>query len=296
MEKEMERQKEIARGANYKTGLTTAQTNAGLAQWGKNELPEKVRNPIIMFLSYFWGPMPGMIWVAIIVELVKGITIGEGWEDFGVLMILQIANAVIGFTDEFNAGNAIAALKSALKPQCYVCREGQWLTQPAWVLVPRDLINLKIGDVIPADSNLIEASPVEVDQAAMTGESPPVTVASVESQGNLQKVILTITASLLIVSVLLCTIIGIFLGVLPLDDHLIIESENKSLGVVSVVIVILVTSIPIAIEIVCTSTLAVGSHMLAEKKVIVARLTAIKELVGMTILCSDKTGTLTLSP
>ena len=332
MEKEMERQREIARNADHKKGLTTAQANAGIAQWGKNELPEKVRNPILMFLSYFWGPMPGMIWVAIIVELVKGITIGEGWEDFGVLMLLQIANAVIGFTEEFNAGNAIAALKSALKPQCYVCRDGEWVTQPAWVLVPGDLIKLKIGDVIPADAILIEASPVEVDQAALTGESLPVTVhqgghlkmgsalkrgegdaivtatgsktflgtaaaliASVESQGSLQKIILTITASLLILSVILCTIIGIFLGVLPVDDRLIVESTNKSLGVVSVVIVILVASIPIAIEIVCTSTLAVGSHMLAEKKVIVARLTAIEELAGMTILCSDKTGTLTLN-
>jgi H+-transporting ATPase len=332
MEKEMERQREIAKGADHKKGLTAAQATSGLAQWGKNELPEKVRNPILMFLSYFWGPMPGMIWVAIIVELVKGITIGEGWEDFGVLMLLQIANAVIGFTEEFNAGNAIAALKSALKPQCYVCRDGQWTTQPAWVLVPGDLIKLKIGDVIPADSILIEAATVEVDQAALTGESLPVTVhqgghlkmgsalkrgegdaivtatgsktflgtaaaliASVESQGNLQKVILTITASLLIVSVVLCIIIGIFLGVLPVDERLIIESTNKSLGVVSVVIVILVASIPIAIEIVCTSTLAVGSHMLAEKKVIVARLTAIEELAGMTVLCSDKTGTLTLN-
>ena len=276
--------------------------------------------------------MPTMIWVAIIIELVKAIIISEGWEDFAVLMILQFANATIGFLEEFNAGNAIAALKSALKPMCYVCRDGVYKSCPAYVLVPGDLIKLKLGDVLPADGILLEKNPVEVDQAALTGESLPVTVHqwghlkmgsalkrgegeaivtatgsktflgtaaklidSVQGQGHLQAVLLKITAGLLGVSVILCTIIGIVLGVEPTDVRHITDSSSKSLGVISIVIVILVASIPIAIEIVCTSTLAVGSHMMAERKVIVARLSAIEELAGMTILCSDKTGTLTLN-
>ena len=249
-----------------------------------------------------------------------------------MLMVLQFANATIGFLEEFNAGNAIAALKSALKPQCYVCRNGKWESKAAFVLVPGDLIKLKLGDVLPADGILLEKNPVEVDQAALTGESLPVTIHqwghlkmgsalkrgegdaivtatgsntflgtaaklidSVEGQGHLQAVLLKITAGLLSVSVILCVIIGIVLGVAAVDPRLIVDSSSKSLGTVSVVIVILVASIPIAIEIVCTSTLAVGSHMMAAKKVIVARLSAIEELAGMTILCSDKTGTLTLN-
>ena len=244
----------------------------------------------------------------------------------------SLAAARAALPQEFNAGNAIAALKSALKPMCYVCRDGKWESKAAFVLVPGDLIKLKLGDVLPADGILIEKNSVEVDQAALTGESLPVTVNqwghlkmgsalkrgegdaivtatgsntflgtaarlidSVEGQGHLQAVLLRITAGLLSVSVVLCVIIGIVLGEAPIEPRLVVDSVNKALGTVSVVIVILVASIPIAIEIVCTSTLAVGSHMMAEKKVIVARLSAIEELAGMTILCSDKTGTLTLN-
>jgi H+-transporting ATPase len=118
-------------------------------------------------------------------------------------------------------------------------------------------------------------------------------IAQVVTEGHLQKVLLTITAGLLVVSVVLCAVIFGKLYTTPDDARNIVEGNGKVLSTLSVVIVILVASIPIAIEVVCTSTLAVGSHTMAEKKVIVARLSAIEELAGMSILCSDKTGTLT---
>ena len=251
-----------------------------------------------------------------------------------MLMVLQFANATVGFIEENNAGNAIAALKSALKPVCYVCRDGKWASRDASELVPGDLIKLKLGDVVPADAVLVERDSVEVDQAALTGESLPVTVSqwghlkmgsalkrgegdavvtatgtrtflgtaaalidSVEGQGHLQLVLLRITAGLLAVSVLLCAAIFAKLMTSQEDPRHISEAgeHGKAVAALSVVIVILVASIPIAIEVVCTSTLAVGSHMLASRRVIVARLSAIEELAAMTILCSDKTGTLTLN-
>ena len=113
-------------------------------------------NPLLLFLSYFWGPMPCMIWVAIIIELAKGILTGEGWEDFAVLMVLQFANATVGFVEEHNAGNAIAALRNALKPLAYVNRGGTFASRPARELVPGDIILLKLGDVVPADSILLD--------------------------------------------------------------------------------------------------------------------------------------------
>ena len=96
-------------------------------EFGFNELPEKTVHPVIKFLLYFTQPMPIMIWVAIIIELIKAIVTGDGWEDFIVLMILQFANATVGFVEERNAGNAIAALKAKLTPECYVCRAGEYV-------------------------------------------------------------------------------------------------------------------------------------------------------------------------
>lgn len=94
------------------------------AIWGFNEILDEKRNVCLEFLSYFWGPMPVMIWVSILVEVIKtGIT-GEGAEDIVVLVILQLANGVLGFYEEKNAGNAIAALKDKLKPECFVVRHG----------------------------------------------------------------------------------------------------------------------------------------------------------------------------
>ncbi len=122
-------------------------------------------------------------------------------------------------------------------------------------------------------------------------------IASVKSEGHLQKVLLSITVWLLVTSVVLCAAIFARLYTLPEDTYYLANSENESkiIAALSIVIVILVASIPIAIEVVCTSTLAVGSHRMAHMKVIVARLSAIEELASMSILCSDKTGTLTLN-
>ena len=106
--------------------------------------------------------MPIMIWVAIIVELVKASFTNEGWEDFAVLLILQFANATVGYYEESNAGDAIAALKAKLAPQCHACRGGEWRSMPARELVPGDLIELKIGDIVPADAIMLDQCQVEI--------------------------------------------------------------------------------------------------------------------------------------
>jgi H+-transporting ATPase len=213
----------------------------------------------------------------------------------------------------------------------HVCRDGSFRNMEARLLVPGDLIELAIGNIIPADARMCKgAKPMQIDQAALTGESLPVAkhgeekllmgsavkqgeahavvvatgcntffgkaaglINSVVTQGRLQLVLLRITASLLVVSLVLCAIIFAFLMTRPINELAVADAENRVLGALSVVIVILVASIPIAIEVVCTSTLAVGSHMMSDKGIIVARLSAIEELAGMNVLCSDKTGTLT---
>lgn len=123
---------------NPETGLPLEMVAMRRSEFGFNELPEKYVHPLIKFLSYFILPMPLMIWAAIIIELIKACVTGEGWEDFVVLMILQFANGTVGFVEELNAGNAVAALKAKLTPECYVCRAGEYVPCVAVCSFPFD--------------------------------------------------------------------------------------------------------------------------------------------------------------
>ena len=295
-------------------GLTSAEAQRRFDRDGPNKLPEKVVNPCLKFLSYYWGPMPGMIWVAIIIELIR-----LAFIDFAILMFLQFINGFVGWNEEKNAGNAIEALKRSLAPKARVKRNGEWDSIESFLVVIGDRVNIKLGDIIPADIKLGPGF-AEIDQAALTGESLAVTkfqgdiayqgsickrgdleaiviavgaktffgktsalVGQVNQRGNFQKVILKVTAVLMVISILLVSIIfGVVIG-----------KGNNFLETLSICVVILVASIPVAMQVVCSTTMAVGARALARRKAIVSRLNSIEELAGMQILCSDKTGTLT---
>lgn len=100
---------------------------------------------------------------------------GRHWADFGIILVLLVANAVIGFWEEHQAGNAIAALKAKLAVRAKMRRDGAWTTAEAREIVPGDVIRIRLGDIVPADARLLDGDPVEIDQAALTGESLPVT-------------------------------------------------------------------------------------------------------------------------
>ncbi|MEB3175359.1 MAG: cation-transporting P-type ATPase, partial [Cyanobacteriota bacterium] len=152
-----------------RNGLSAAEAQGRLAQYGYNELPEKKVSTFELLLSYFWGPMPWMIEAAIILCALVG-----DWVDFGIIGALLIGNALIGFFEEKSAGDAVAALKAQLALNATAKRDGQWQSIPARELVPGDLIRIKIGDVLPADLTLLECDSLSIDQAALTGESLPV--------------------------------------------------------------------------------------------------------------------------
>ncbi len=151
-------------------GLGEAEVERGRSSYGFNELPEKKHNPVLEFLTHFWGPIPWMIEAAVVLSALVG-----HWADFGIILVLLVANAVVGFGEEFQAGNAIAALKENLALKARVRRDGVWRDVPARDLVPGDRVRLRLGDIVPADAKLLEGDPVEVDQSALTGESLPVT-------------------------------------------------------------------------------------------------------------------------
>src|SRR6202167_1574834 len=111
-----------------KDGLTQAEAAKRLTQYGPNEITEKKTNPLLKFLSYFWGPIPWMIEAAVILSGVV-----RHWPDFGIILLLLLSNAVVGFWEERQAGNAIAALKAKLASTPGGKREGRGFSRGAGV-------------------------------------------------------------------------------------------------------------------------------------------------------------------
>ena len=303
--------------ASSENGLSAAEAKNRLQQYGRNELPEKKESPLLKFLSYFWGPIPIMIMIA---AALSGIL--RHWPDLGVILALLFLNALVGFREEYQAGNAIATLKKRLALQARVKRDGQWISLPSPELVPGDVIRLRIGDIIPADARLLEGDPVQVDQSALTGESLPVerkseeevysgsvikqgeinaliyatgkktfygkTVELVQSavtRSHLQRAVIKVADYLLIVAVIFAIII---IGVAFIRGDPFLE-------VLQLALVLTIAAVPVAMPAVLSVTMSLGARALAVKQAIVTKLTSIEELAGIDILCSDKTGTLTQS-
>jgi len=296
-------------------GLSQAEAQKRLTQYGPNEIEDKKTNPFLKFLTYFWGPIPWMIEAAVILSAVD-----RHWPDFAIILLLLLANAMVGFWEEHQAGNAIAALKAKLAIKARVKRDGKWINPAARELVPGDVIRVRLGDIVPADARLLEGDPIEVDQSALTGESLPATrkpgeavfsgsiirlgeigalvyatgqntyfgktaqlVQEAHTVSHFQRAVLKIGNYLIILAVSLVVLI---LGVA-------LFRGDRMLTTLQFALVLTVAAIPVAMPTVLSVTMAAGARLLAKKEAIVTRLAAIEELAGVDMLCADKTGTLT---
>jgi len=296
-------------------GLSPDEVQRRLAEYGYNEIAETKTNPILALLAYFWGPIPWMIEVAAVLSALV-----RHWADFAIILVLLLVNAVVGFWEEYQAGNAIAALKAKLALKAKVKRNGRWTTIPARELVPGDLIRVRLGDIVPADAQLLPGDPIEVDQSALTGESLPVTrragetiyagstlklgevdavvtatgkksyfgktaelVESAHNTSHFQRAVLKIGNYLIVLA--LALVILILIVALLRGDQLITTLQFA--------LVLTVAAIPVAMPTVLSITMAVGARLLSQKQAIVARLASVEEMAGIDVLCSDKTGTLT---
>ena len=148
-------------------GLSSAEAARLLAHVGPNEIAEQRRSVVLEFLGHFWGPIAWMIEAAVVLTAVVG-----RWADFAIILVLLLMNGLVGFWEEHQAGNAIAALKSQLAVSARVLRDGQWRSLPARVLVPGDVIHVDLGQIVPADAEVDDGS-AQVDQSTLTGESLP---------------------------------------------------------------------------------------------------------------------------
>ena len=296
-------------------GLTQAEAQKRLAKYGPNEIEEKKTNSLLKFLSYFWGPIPWMIEAAVILSGVV-----RHWPDFFIILLLLLANGAIGFWEEHQAGNAIAALKAKLAIKARVRRDGKWINPAARELVPGDAIRLRLGDIVPADARLLDGDAIEVDESALTGESLPATrksgdavfSGSIVRRGEIGALVYATgtntyfgkTAQLVETAV---TVSHFQKAVLKIGNYLILLAAvlvaliigvsiyrgDEILTTLQFALVLTVAAIPVAMPTVLSVTMAVGARLLAKKQAIVSKLVAIEELAGVDVLCADKTGTLT---
>lgn len=299
------------------TGLSSEEAAKRLRQEGPNEIVAQEETLLHRILRRFWGPIPWMIEIAALLSAVLG-----KWEDFGIILVMLLVNAFLDFFQEHRALNALKALKASLATTARARRDGHFVNLPVRELVPGDIVRLRLGDVVPADIQLAEGDYLLLDQSSLTGESLPVSrksgeivfanttvkqgemvgivintgvrtdfadvvtlvaEAQLHSRSHFQKVVMQIGRFLIlltIIVVVLITLVGLFRHEPPLD-------------LLRFALVLAVSAIPVALPAILSVTMAVGAINLARRKAIVSRLTAIEELAGVDVFCSDKTGTLT---
>ena len=297
------------------TGLSSANAAQRLERYGPNALPEEHVSALRRLFGYFWGPIPWMIEIA---AILSGAV--RHWTDLAVILVLLVFNALVGFVQEYQASNAVEALKQRLALTARVLRDGEWGELDAARLVPGDVVRVRLGDVIPADLKLLDGAYLSVDQAALTGESLPVNKhegevaysGSVAKQGEMVALVVATgqdtffgrtaklvqsatSASHFQKAVLQIGDYLIYLA-LALVGVLIVVQLLRGASFVSLIqfaLILTVAAIPVAMPAVLSVTMAVGSVALSKMKAIVSRLESIEEMAGMDVLCSDKTGTLT---
>lgn len=297
-------------------GLTEAEARQRLERFGPNSIQEEKQNPILKLLSYFWGPIPWMLEAAVLLSAVAG-----RWEDFFVILAMLLINGGVGWWHERSAFQAIQALKETLAPEARVVRDGERRKVDARKLVPGDVIVLRRGDVVPADAKLLQAE-LSLDESALTGESLPVDkgpgedlytgtavkrgearalvvatgattrfgrtvelVSGADAVSHFQKAVMRIGYFLMAATAVL---------VLTVVIVEVLRGESLT-DVLLFALILTVAGIPVALPAVLSVTMAVGARRLAAQKAIVARLAAMEELAGVSILFSDKTGTLTVN-
>lgn len=299
------------------TGLTAGEAEQRMQQYGPNVLVTHEEALLHRIFRRFWGPIPWMIEAAAVLSAVV-----QKWEDFIIITIMLLVNAGLDFMQEFRALNALAVLKDKLGREALVRRDASFRHVPVAELVPGDIIKLKIGDIVPADVQLLSGEYLLIDQSALTGESLPVgrktselayantivkqgemlgvvvntgmhtrfsevvslvATAELEKRSHFQKMVIRIGNFLIIITMVLVLLI-VLVGLF----------RHESLfEIARFALVLTVAAIPVALPAVLSVTMAVGAMNLARRQAIVANLSAIEKLAGVDIFCSDKTGTLT---
>jgi hypothetical protein len=295
----------FAQVSSSAAGLTSADAEARLAQYGPNLIRAHEESRWHKLLGYFWGPIPWMIEAAALISLAR-----KDWPDFFVVTGLLLYNAAVGFWQDNKAASALAALKKGLALKARVLRGGAWSSIDAGDLVPGDVVSVSGGEILPADLLLTEGKYLSVDQAALTGESLPVSkrvgdsaysgsiakqgamtglvtgtgnntffgrtaklVASAGAKSHAEQAVLRIGDFLILLAAALALVL------VATQVHRDIDlggswSWTKAGLIAQFVLVLLVASVPVAMPAVMSVTMALGALALSKQKAIVSRLSA----------------------
>ncbi|MDH7480835.1 MAG: HAD-IC family P-type ATPase [Armatimonadota bacterium] len=310
-------------------GLSTAEAQARLAEYGQNVLPEaRPVSPFIIFMRQFRSPLIYILLIAALFSFVTNHPI-----DGGVIMAVLILNALIGFFQEYRAERALEALKKLGAPRAIVLRDEEEVNIPASELVPGDVILLTTGERVPADARIFEAINLKVDESNLTGESfavdksieplPPETPLAdrknmvysgttvVYGRG---KAIITATGVNTKIGQIALNIATEPGELTPVQKHLATLGSN--LGIVGIAIAVIIiaaglikafslyemlfTGVAVAVSFIpeglpaaVTIVLAVGVQRMAQRNSLIRKLPAVETLGSATVICTDKTGTLT---
>lgn len=295
-------------------GLSEAEAEQRLKDYGPNDIPEQRRHPLLALLGKFWGPIPWMLEATIVLQVLLG-KVGEA----AIIAALLGVNALVSFVEEGRASKALELLRHRLTATARVRRDGVWRSVATAALVPGDVVHLRMGDLSPADVKIVEGE-VLLDQSALTGESLAVEagagamayaaaiVRRGEATGEVTatgaKTYFGKTAELVrtarSTSHLSVTIFRIVRILIAIDAVLIAAllayaawADLPLRDVLPFALILLVASVPVALPATFTLATALGAAELARSGVLLTRLSAIEEAAGMDVLCTDKTGTLT---
>jgi plasma-membrane proton-efflux P-type ATPase len=297
-------------------GLTPAEVDTRRAEHGYNEVAEKQGHPLLQLLRKFWGISAWMLELIMILSAVLG-----RYADLAVVGALLVINAGLSFVQEHRAAGVVAALRRRLQVNARVRRAASWQGVPARELVPGDIVRVRSGDIVPADVKLLTGA-LSLDQSALTGESRDADKApgDVLSSGSVVRrgegngvVMLTgaktyfgrttelvqearpklhIEAVVAKVVRWLFVIVGVLLGLVLI---LSLIRGAPLLEMVPLLLVLLMSAVPVALPVMFTVSMALGSKELARRGVLVTRLSAAEDAATMDVLCADKTGTITMN-
>jgi plasma-membrane proton-efflux P-type ATPase len=303
-----------ALGVDPRTGLTSAEAARRLAQHGPNEIADEPRHPIRGFLRRFWGSSAWMIELVVAVSLLL-----RRLADALLGAALLGVNAVLGALQEQRATRAVEALRSRLRVQARVLRDGAWVRVPAAGLVPGDILRVRSGDFVPADAKLLSGE-LAVDESALTGESAevPKRVDALACSGTIVRrgeatalVVLTGAGTyygrtthlvqsarprLHVEEVVAGVVRWLFLVTGALTATALAVAIVRGLPVIEILpllLLLLLSAVPVALPVMFTVSMAVGAMELSRRGVLVTRLSAAEDAATMDVLCADKTGTIT---
>ncbi|AWR96699.1 plasma-membrane proton-efflux P-type ATPase [Acidianus sulfidivorans JP7] len=295
-------------------GLTENEAQERLKKYGYNEVKEKKESPVIKFLKKFWAPVPWMLEITIVITYILG-----KYLDMYIILFLLVFNSIVSFIQERRAENAVELLKQKLNVKTRVKRDGKWKIIEARLLVPGDIVHIRLGDIVPADVKIIDGEAL-IDQSALTGESIPVEkkkqniiysgsivkrgevtgvviatgektyfgkttqlVQTAKAESHLEKLIFNIVKYLIILDVALVIALFIFSLLVGVKISTVLPFS----------LIVLIASVPVALPATFTIAMALGSQELANKGILVTRLNASEDAASMDILNLDKTGTIT---